>query len=144
MARRKGYRNYYEYRTLYDNGRIAPDAAPLPKGSRTKSRGHRGRADFLAFLKRGYTISLVEPVSNIEVVERKRKGELVKVYPRIDKLVIDNKGIASRWVLRNLTRAQLVETIRAERRKGAVFVPAPSLDQQRLVTERELKAEGAK
>lgn len=148
MARARGYRDYYDYR-LHGSGRTPPDAAPPPEGERARRRGHAGRADFLRHIKPGYTVSLLEPVSTIETVLRRRRKktrtgrymrhqgrfvwETVKVFPRIEKLVLDNGGEARTFTLRNLSHAELRETIREEQRRGAVFLPLPSLDQRSLV-----------
>jgi hypothetical protein len=140
MARRKGYRSYYEYRTLFDSGRIKPTDKPLPKGQRSRTRGHVGEtARFLRFLKPGFIISLVDPIAAIDTyvpTRGPRKG--VQVFRLIHKLVIDNRGDARQFKLRNLTRPELVAVIREEIRKGAVFTPAPSLDQRALVNRSEL------
>jgi len=59
-------------------------------------------------------------------------------YRRIVKQVISGYLEERTYILRNLTREQLVATIRAEIAAGATFNPRPSLDQRRLVTKADL------
>jgi hypothetical protein len=134
MARRKGYRNYYEYRSLYGSGRIAPGGKPTPTGERGLSRGHGGQTRaFLRFLKPGDKI-----VCDITTVEIRPRGKgRVDRYKLIKKQVIlgpANKFGPDRFFeLRDLSRKQLVATIKAEIKKGVGFHPAPSKDQRKLV-----------
>lgn len=130
-ARQLGYRNYYDYR-IHGHG-TRPPGEPVTPSARKRLAGHAGRANFLRSLQPGDLISLVQPISQIEIDARGR-------YKRIDKLVIDGESRQHFYTLRNLTRAQLVATIRAEIDAGAVFSPSPSLDQRRLVTQDELDA----
>jgi hypothetical protein len=128
-ARSLGYRNYYDYR-IHNHGKI-PAGESAPTGEvKQRLRGHRGRVDFLRSLGDGDLISLV---SHISTIERTPDGR----YRRIDKLVLYTDGDQRTFTLRNLTRAQLIETIAEEERRGAVFSPAPSLDQRRLVNQSE-------
>lgn len=130
-ARRLGYRNYYHYRTS-DYGK-RPPTAPRPTGARLRRlRGHIGRADFLASLGEGDLIIMPAGLSSIEFDPDLRDGQ--GAYREIVKLVIDgDTGQDRTYVLRNLTRDELVDTIEAEEAAGAIFSPAPSLDQRRLV-----------
>lgn len=130
-ARALGYRNYYDYRA-HDYGK-QPASAPPAQGARLRRlRGHAGRADFLADLGEGDLIIMPNGLSSIEFDEDARDGE--GAYVEIVKLVIDGDTGADRtYILRNLTRDELIETIAAEEAKGAIFSPAPSLDQRRLV-----------
>lgn len=130
-ARALGYRNYYHYRTS-EYGKLPP-AAPRPTGAKLRRlRGHSGRADFLADLGEGDLIIMPNGLSSVEFDEDARDG--VGAYVEIVKLVIDGDTGADRtYILRNLTRAELVDTIEEEERRGAIFSPAPSLDQRRLV-----------
>lgn len=114
---------------------------PPAKGSpeRARLRGHRGRADFLASLSEGDLILLPLGISSVEFDEDARDGE--GAYVEIVKLVVDAvTGDEREYTLRNLTRDELIATIEAEQERGAVFSPAPSLDQRRLVS--EFEAEG--
>lgn len=131
-ARSLGYRNYYHYRTAGYGKQ--PPAAPAPKGARLrKLRGHLGRADFLADLGEGDLIIMPNGLSSVEFDPEARDGQ--GAYREIVKLVIDGDTGADRtYILRNLTRDELVDTIEAEEAAGAIFSPAPSLDQRRLVS----------
>lgn len=75
-------------------------------------------------------------LSSVEFDEDARDGE--GAYVEIVKLVIDAEtGDEREYVLRNLTRQELIDTIYEEQQRGAVFSPAPSLDQRRLVSDLE-------
>jgi len=141
-AQAAGFKNYYEQRLAKAGG------------DRSKARGHRGSADMLRAIRPGVTVSLSEPISQVrEPVEQRRrvrtksgafkmrKGrpvwKTVLVYPRIDKLLILNDGMGVEFVIRNVTRAELVELIEREIARGASYVTAPSFDQRRLVSEEE-------
>lgn len=130
-ARSLGYRNYYHYRTS-EYGKLPP-SAPAPSGSKLRRlRGHLGRADFLADLGEGDLIIMPNGISSVEFDPDGRDGE--GAYREIVKLVIDGETGADRtYILRNLTRDELADTIEQEEAKGAIFSPAPSLDQRRLV-----------
>ena len=135
-ARELGYRNYYDYR-LHKNGRIPPGPLTLSPAERARRRGHRGRNDFLRSLGEGDLILLPYGISSVEFDESARDGE--GAYAEIVKLVIDAQtGDEREYVLRNMTRAELIETIYAEQERGAVFSPAPSLDQRRLVADTDI------
>lgn len=137
-AQQLGYRNYYDYR-LHDNGRLPPGPLRLSVPERARRRGHRGRLDFLRSLGEGDLILLPYGLSSVEFDEDARDGE--GAYLEVTKLVIDAEdGSEREYVLRNLTRDEMVETIEEEQRRGAIFSPAPSLDQRRLVPDAE--AEG--
>src|SRR4029077_20733962 len=121
-ARAKGYASYYDYRA-HDNGRLAPSAPRLSGEQLARARGHIGRAAFLRSLDEGDLIIMRESVSS---VERDAQGR----YKRIVKVVLDAvTGRERRFVLRNLTRLQLVKLIHDEQERGAVFSLSPSLDQ---------------
>lgn len=138
LARAKGYASYYDYR-MHDSGRIPPGPLRITPAERARRRGHRGRADFLRSLGEGDLIILPYGLSSVEYDEDARDGE--GAYVEIVKLVIDGEhGDEREYVLRNLTRDELIDTIEEEQRRGAVFSPSPSLDQRRLVTDEE--AEG--
>lgn len=134
-ARALGYRNYYDYR-LHANGRIPPGPLTLDPAVRRRRRGHAGRSDFLRSLAEGDLIILPRGITSVEFDEDARDGE--GAYLEIEKLVIHARGGESTWLLRNLTRDELIDTIFEEQQRGAVFSPAPSLDQRRLVTDQEL------
>lgn len=137
-ARRLGYRDYYDYR-LHDNGRLPPGPLRISKAERARRRGHRGRADFLASLGEGDLIILPYGLSSVEFDEDARDGE--GAYVEVTKLVVDgDTGEEREYVLRNLTRDEMIATIEAEAARGAIFSNSPSLDQRRLVTDEE--AEG--
>lgn len=130
-AKALGYRNYYDYR-IHEFGKLPP-GAPAPTGAKRRQlRGHAGRADFLADLAEGDLIIMPNGLSSVEFDDEARDGE--GAYVEIVKLVIDGDTGADRtYYLRNLTRDELVATIEEEEAKGAIFSPAPSLDQRRLV-----------
>lgn len=131
-ARRLGYVDYYDYR-LHDNGKIPPGPLRLTEAERRRRRGHSGRADFLADLGEGDLIIMPYGLASVDFDEDARGGE--GAYVEIVKLVIDGDTGADRtYTLRNLTRDELADTIEEEERKGAIFSPAPSLDQRRLVS----------
>lgn len=135
-AQALGYRNYYDYR-LHFNGRVPPGPINVTPAERRQRRGHRGRADFLASLREGDLIILPRGLSSVEFDEDARDGE--GAYIEVEKLVIHARsGRESTWVLRNLTRDEMIDTIFREQQRGAVFSPAPSLDQRRLVTDDEV------
>lgn len=135
-ARALGYKDYYDYR-LHDFGRVPPGPIKLSPAERAKRRGHRGRADFLSSLDEGDLIILPYGISSVDFDEDARDGE--GAYVEIVKLVIDaSTGEEREYVLRNLTRDELIETIYEEESRGAVFSPAPSLDQRRLVSDLEI------
>lgn len=135
-ARRLGYKDYYDFR-LHDYGRVPPGPIKLSPAERARRRGHRGRADFLASLGEGDLIILPYGISSVEFNEDARDGE--GAYVEIVKLVIDAEtGDEREYVLRNLTRDELIETIYEEESRGAVFSPSPSLDQRRLASELEV------
>lgn len=135
-ARSLGYTSYYDYR-LHANGRIPPGPIQLSPAERSRRRGHRGRRDFLASLGEGDLILLPYGISSVEFDEDARGGE--GAYVEIVKLVVDAEtGSEREYVLRNLTRDELIETIYEEETRGAVFSPAPSLDQRRLASEFEV------
>lgn len=133
-ARALGYRNYYDYR-LHDNGKQPPGPLRLTPDERARRRGHRGLVDFLASLGEGDLIIMPMGISSVEYDDDR------DVYVEIEKLVVDgDTGRERTYVLRNLTRDQLIDTIEAEQARGAVFSNSPSLDQRKLVTDEE--AEG--
>ncbi len=129
-ARDLGYKSYYEQRV-----------AGVPRGKRSIARGHsldrwkkHGQAaKMLKAIDAETTVSLVQPVSQIR---RLANG----VYPEIEKLLIGGDGMGRTFMIRNVTRRQLVDLIGEEIRRGASFVKAPSFDQRRIVSEDE--AEG--
>lgn len=134
-ARRLGYRNYYDYR-LHDNGKLPPGPLVLSPEQRRRRRGHVGRQAFLASLREGDLIIMPFGVSSVVFDPKLRKGQ--GAYLEIVKLVISaSNGRERTYSLRRLTRDELVETIAEEQRRGAIFSPAPSLDQRRLVSELE-------
>lgn len=130
MARAKGYRNYYEYRTLYDSGRRAPSSPPIPRGQRAETRGHTGQLRaFVNSLQPGDHIRC-----DVTAVERDRSG----VYRLIEKDVIPaDLGEHRTYRIENISRARLVRLIDEEFERGVIFAPQPSLDQQRLVSDDE-------
>lgn len=116
-ARSLGYGSYYERRV-----------AGVPRGARARARGHRGRADFLRDLGEGDLIIVPEGIGSVTINDR-------GLYTRMTKLVIDAvTGRARTYVFRNFSRAYLSALIDAEEARGAVWSPAPSLDQRRLAT----------
>jgi hypothetical protein len=130
-ARALGYENYYDYR-LHDNGRLPPGPIEMSPAERARRRGHRGRLDFLRSLGEGDLIIMPYGLSSVEFDDDARGGE--GAYVEIVKLVIDGDTGADRtYILRNLTRDELADTIEEEERRGVIFSPAPSLDQRRLV-----------
>lgn len=131
-AKAAGYKSYYDYR-LHRYGSL-PAAAPVPTGAaRRKLAGKAGRAAFLASLGEGDLIIMPHGLSSVEFDPDARGGE--GAYLEIVKLVIDGETGADRtYILRNLTRDELIDTIEEEERRGAIFSPAPSLDQRRLVS----------
>lgn len=140
-ARRLGYKDYYDYR-LHASGRlspqltIAPFERPYLRGHK-ESRHYAGRIIFLLSLGEGDLIILPYGISSVEFDEDARDGE--GAYMEIVKLVIDAEtGDEREYVLRNLTRDELIETIYEEESRGAVFSPSPSLDQRRLASELEV------
>lgn len=137
-ARAAGYRNYYDFR-LHDNGRLPPGPLELSGEERARRRGHRGTADFVLSLGEGDLIVMPMGLSSIVYDENARRG--VGAYEEIVKTVIyARSGRERTFALRNLTRDELVATIREEQRRGAIFSPSPSLDQRRLVSAEELRA----
>lgn len=135
-AKALGYRSYYDYR-LHDHGRIPPGPLRISKAERARRRGHRGRADFLASLGPGDLIIMPYGITSVVFDEDARDGE--GAYLEIVKLVIDGEtGREREYTLRNLTRDELIDTIYEEQQRGAVFSPAPSLDQRRLVADTEV------
>jgi hypothetical protein len=140
-AKRLGYKSYYDYR-LHASGQLPPRFAIAPfevPYLRGHKGGYAGRIRFLVSLGEGDLIIMPSGVSATEFDEGARKG--VGAYLEIVKLVIDGETGADRtYILRNLTRDELIDTIEEEQRRGAIFSPQPSLDQRRLVAERE--AEG--
>jgi hypothetical protein len=135
-ARALGYRNYYDYR-LHDNGKQPPGPVKLSRAERRRRRGHVGRADFLASLGEGDLIILPYGLSGVEFDEDARDG--LGAYVEVEKLVIHARGGESTWYLRNLTRDEMIDVIYLEQQRGAVFSPAPSLDQRRLVSDFEIR-----
>lgn len=136
-AKMLGYRSYYDYR-LHDNGRLAPGPIQLTAETRARRRGHRSTGDFLQSLREGDLIVMPQGISSVVFDENRRGGQ--GAYEEIVKTVIyARNGRERTFALRNLTRAELIEAIREEQRRGAIFSPAPSLDQRRLVTEQELR-----
>lgn len=125
-ARALGYRDYYDFR-LHDSGRIPPEVE-IPQGGRSRARGHRGTADFLRTLRSGDIIIVPNGLASIELDEKDR-------YKRIDKLLIDGEtGRAETFTLRRITRKRMRDLIHAEAARGAIWSPAPSLDQRRLIS----------
>lgn len=60
-------------------------------------------------------------------------------YLEIVKTTLDaSTGRERWWTLTNLTRRQLELVIGEEQARGAIFSPAPSLDQRRLLSEDEV------
>lgn len=118
---------------------MPPGPLKLSAAERARLRGHRGRVDFLRSLGEGDLILLPYGLSSVEFDEDARDGE--GAYVEVVKVVIDAaNGSEREYVLRNLTRDEMIATIEEEQRRGAIFSPAPSLDQRRLVTDEE--AEG--
>lgn len=71
----------------------------------------------------------------IRSVDRDAQGR----YVRIVKVVLDAvTGRERRFVLRNLTRLQLVKLIHDEQARGAAFSLSPSLDQRKLLPASEV------
>ena len=67
--------------------------------------------------------------------DRRVRYRTEEVYSRMTKLVIDAvTGRARTYVFRNFSRAYLARLIDEEEARGAVWSPAPSLDQRRLAT----------
>lgn len=133
-AKALGYKSYYDYR-VHGNGKIPPGRPALTGAAKQRARGHRGRADFLASLREGDLIIMPRGISSVEYDEDARGG--LGAYLEIEKLVIPGehgRGRERTFILRNLTRDELIDTIREEQRRGAVFSASPSLDQRRLVT----------
>lgn len=130
-ARALGYTSYYDFR-LHDHGRIPPGPLELTAEERSRRRGHRGRQDFLDSLREGDLILMPQGLAAVEFNPAARRG--VGAYVLVEKLVISaSSGRERTFRLRNLTRAELEHTIDEEQQRGAVFSPAPSLDQRRLL-----------
>ncbi len=71
------------------------------------------------------------------VRDRRVRYRLERVYERMTKLVIDAvTGKSRSYLFRNFTRDYLRRLIDEEEKIGAVWSPAPSLDQRRLDTAR--------
>lgn len=101
-------------------------------------RGHAGgyaeRIRFLLSLREGDLITLPYGISAVEFDEDARKG--AGAYVEIVKQVLhERNGREAMYSLKMLTRDELIDTIEEEQRRGAIFSPAPSLDQRRLVPE---------
>lgn len=121
---------------MHDSGRLPPGPLRLTSAARARLRGHRGRAAFLASLREGDLITLPYGISAVEFDEDARDGE--GAYVEIVKQVLhERNGREEMFTLHNLTRDELIDTIEEEQRRGAIFSPAPSLDQRRLVTVEE-------
>jgi hypothetical protein len=134
-ARAEGFASYYDKRVR--SGKLS---APRPRGRELRRRrGHAGRADFLASLGEGDLIIMPRGISSVEYDPNARNGQ--GAYREIEKLVVYARpGVLERtWILRNLTRAELIETIKEEQRRGAYFAPSPSLDQRRLPSREEVE-----
>ena len=80
----------------------------------------------LAYIRPGTMV--ICPITQVKRDSRGRYVEIRKTVQRAD------MAPARLFVLRKLTRAQLVATIKEEVRRGAIFPPWPSLDQRELVT----------
>lgn len=136
-AQALGYTSYYDYR-LHDNGRLPPGPVVVSREERARRRGHRGTTDFLRSLGEGDLIIMPLGISSIIFDENARGG--VGAYEEIVKTVVyATSGRERTFALRNITRAELIATIKEEQRRGAIFSPSPSLDQRRLVTDVELR-----
>lgn len=134
-ARELGYLNYYDFR-IHLYGKLPPGPIELSSEERARRRGHRGRSDFLRSLGEGDLIIMPYGVSSVVFDEDARGGQ--GAYLEIVKVVIDAKtGSEREYTLRRLTRNELIETILEEQERGAIFSPAPSLDQRRLVSDLE-------
>lgn len=121
-AKARGYKSYYDYRT-HDYGKLPANANRLIPGVNAFLRG----------LDEGDTIIMPE---GIRSVERDAQGR----YIRIVKIVLDAVTARERrFVLRNLTRPQLIALIKAEQAKGAIFSLSPSLDQRKLLPESDVE-----
>ena len=132
-AREQGFGSYYEERVK-----------GVPKGERSRARGHRGTRDFVASLREGDLILC--DISSVTMRTRtrrrpdkrfKRGYRLLKdqVYSAIEKTVIPASGAREReFTLRNLTRAELLAVIEEEEERGVIFSPSPSMDQRRLLS----------
>lgn len=140
-ARRLGYKDYYDYR-LHASGRLSPQFTIAPfevgylRGHKEQPGTYGGRIEFLLSLGEGDLIILPYGISSVDFDDDARKGE--GAYIEITKQVIHASGRDSEYMLRNLTRQELIETIYEEQQRGAVFSPAPSLDQRRLVSDSEV------
>jgi hypothetical protein len=154
-ARALGYESYYHQRIAAG----APPEAPKPRGEQLRRRrGHVGPEDLVGFIRRGDLILMPSGISSVESfirtttrsvwVTRKSTGKRhrrmivrrVQVYREVEKLVQPPPGSrrASRWfMLRNITRPDLVRLIERERAKGAEWAQAPSQDQRRIVSREE-------
>ena len=113
----------------------------VPKGQRAEARGHgSNRRAFMRFIRDGDHISC--DVSHPKLVRKRRtvagRRVLVEVYDEIPKDVRASGRREDRFfMLRNLTRAELIDLIEFEVRVGVTFSLAPSEDQRRLVSDDE-------
>lgn len=123
-ARALGYRDYYDFR-VHDSGRIPP-GVDVPRGQRSRARGHAGKADLLRTVKPGDV--LVVP-DGLGAVQKDRRGR----FARIDLMVLGVDGKARRFTVRRQDYDQVVRLIDRLADKGSVFSPSPSLDLRRLV-----------
>src|SRR6516164_9360132 len=119
--------------------RVRRAEARRPGISRAEAGGKAGRAALLARIRsvarQGHDplVILRQPAWMIPVMSRKGKADRLGPVP---KLVIDEYADQT-WgfTIRGLTVASLARLIRDEIQAGATLTPAPSLDQQRILSE---------
>ena len=131
MARKRGYASYYEYRALYDSGRIPPGGTPLRKGERGAARGHGAGQEraFRRFIRAG-DLLVCDVRAAVATYDAGRQ-----LYGLVRKQVIPLLGSRRRvreFELRRISKAGLAALIAFEEQVGVQFSPAPSLDQRRL------------
>jgi hypothetical protein len=98
-----------------------------PGASRAEAAGH-ARSGFLAYIRPGDEVMLVEPVGMIPVDGRGRVGPFSK------RVVPEQAGRPVReFRIPRLSRAALAALVEAELERGALLTPARSLDQRSLL-----------
>jgi hypothetical protein len=95
--------------------------------ARARRAGHRGRADFLRYIRPGDRVTLSVHVAKIE---RDAFGRY-----RLEKTVVPwrESRPERRFTVRRVDDGKLRDLIRAEMERGGVLTPSPSLDQRRLL-----------
>ncbi len=119
-------------------------------GERSLARGHRGQTKaFLKSLHDGDLIlcdigSVVTYASTQTVKGKRRKVQRYREIPKTvipslyrEKGKLKGGGPTRYWILKGLTRAELLAVIIQEQKIGVEFAAQPSQDQQKLLSQNE-------